>query len=384
MGDRASTPPAAHRSSPRGLALVILIAVAILIAATVGLYARAAAKTNHVALSQSAKPVSTVRAAAAQFRARRQYVGMSDSWNEAKVGPQYVAAYVGSVQYRPGAVVKTGEVLATLDCRFASASSREASARRRAIAERQGALAREARRVQAITVGGFASINELDKLRAGAASEHAEIESLQAALATKTIQVDDCILRAPFDGDVVARFVDPGAYVRPGDPVLAVADRSTIRIVADAPEDDFTIVAPGILVDVDIPAIHSRLRAPISRRTPATDHATRTVHFEIDLADPERAIPIGATAELTIPVGTPQQASKLPSQAATVHQHQASLFVVENDTVHKREVPIIGQRAGDIYLDPTKLRAGTRVVLDGRALLEDGDRVQAHAAESRP
>ena len=31
-----------------------------------------------------------------------------------------------------------------------------------------------------------------------------------------TLEVNDCVLRAPFDGEIAARSVDPGAFVRPG------------------------------------------------------------------------------------------------------------------------------------------------------------------------
>jgi RND family efflux transporter MFP subunit len=379
----AGNAPTGRRIYLPRLGIVLLVTVGVLVVAMVALYWRAASRTNHVALSQSAKPVTTSKAAAAKFQHAREYVGITEPWVEAKVGPQYIAAYVGTVLFRPGATVKRDEVLATLDCRFAAAASRETAAQARSISERQAASHHEAQRVQEIASGGFASVNEVEQLRARAASEHAETESVRASLVTKNIEVHDCVLRAPFAGDVLARFVDPGAYVRPGDPVLTVADRSTIRVTGDAPEDDFAAVEPGTPVEISIGALKVKLNAPITRRTPGTDHATRTVHFEVDINDAEHKIPVGATALLRVPVGKPEPATELPSGAATLSQEKATVYVVENGVAHKKEVPVIGYRTGAFYVAPSALPAGTEVVVNGRSLLNDGDRVNAKASDGQ-
>ena len=62
-------------------------------------------------------------ARAGSYQPSRVYVGTLEAWLTASIGPQLVSAYVDTVLVRPGAVVKRGEVLATLDCRDASAAS---------------------------------------------------------------------------------------------------------------------------------------------------------------------------------------------------------------------------------------------------------------------
>jgi multidrug efflux pump subunit AcrA (membrane-fusion protein) len=109
--------------------ITIGVGVLVLLLGVVGLYLRAVARTNHEALADSAKPVSVARAEAGSFRPVRTYVGTITAWNTARVGPQYVSAYVSTVLFRPGATVRRGEVLATLDCRNASAASREIAAK---------------------------------------------------------------------------------------------------------------------------------------------------------------------------------------------------------------------------------------------------------------
>ena len=355
---------------------VILFGVGMVLVAMIGMYLRASSRVNDVALASTPKPVSTLKAKATTFRPERTYVGTTKSWNAARVGPQYVSAYVGTVLVRPGAVVKRGEVLATLDCRNASAATREIAARAHAIEERQTAVQHEADRTKEMQEGGFASANELEQLNAKSAAEKAEAESMRASLVSRSLEVDDCILRAPFAGEVSERFVDPGAYVRPGQPVATVIDRTQVRIVADAPESDFSVVAPGTAVKMVVEATGAKLDAVVSRRAPAADDATRTVHFEIDVPNANHALPVGSTVRLAIDVGTPQPATEVPLRAATVRGEKATLFAVHGDVAKSEVYKVLGEAGGTLYVEP-KLKADTPIVIEGRALLDDGDKVAA-------
>jgi RND family efflux transporter MFP subunit len=266
--------------------------------------------------------------------------------------------------------------LATLDCRNASAASREMAARAASLEARQTAAEHESKRTDELTAGGFASANEIEQLSSRAASEKADVESLKASLVSRKIEVDDCILRAPFAGEVAERYVDPGAYLRPGEPVALVLDRNTVRITADAPETDFTVVAPGTPVEVVIEATGAKLDLHISRRAPNADAVTRTVHFEVDAPNAEHLLPVGATARVSMHVGEPRAAVRVPLRAATVRGEKASVFVVENGKAKRVTAQVEGELGGDLYLDPS-LAAGSKVVLEGRALLDDGDAVKA-------
>ena len=59
--------------------------------------------------------------------------GTVEPWISAKVGPQYVSAYVDTVLVRPGAVVKRGRVLATLNCQNPAAMTRAIAEQARAV-----------------------------------------------------------------------------------------------------------------------------------------------------------------------------------------------------------------------------------------------------------
>jgi membrane fusion protein, multidrug efflux system len=359
-------------------AVPISIGVSVLALLGVGgvMVVRAESKTNQVALGSSAKPVTVARAKGTTFRASRKYVGTLQPWVEAKVGPQFVSAYVDTVLVRPGAEVNKGDVLATLDCRNTSATSQAVAMQARALDEHQRALAHEADRVQGLLEGGYVSPNEAEQKSALSSSEQAQLLATRAKLLGTSLEVSDCVLKAPFTGEVATRTIDPGAFVRPGMSIVSVVDRTTIRVTAEAPEIDFDVVAPGTPVKIHAVASGQDLVATIARRAPSADGLTRTVHFELDVPDPDRTIPVGTTGELRIDVGSPIPATEIPLSAASVRGSKASVFVVEGNVAHARVFPVKGEISGTLFLDP-QLPAGALVATEGRALLSDGDPVVA-------
>jgi RND family efflux transporter MFP subunit len=359
-----------------------IVAGALVVAGVGGFfYWRARSQVNDVPLVSAPKAVAVVEARADTFRPQRRYVATVAPWVQAAVGPQFIAAYADTVLVRPGAIVKRGQVLATLDCRDATATEKAIAMQARAIDARQKALANESNRISSLLDGGFVAPNEAEQKAAGSESELAQLMATQAKLVGSSLAVSDCILRSPFDGEISDRMVDPGAFVRPGNPIVTVVDRSTVRVTAEVPEGDFSFVGQGTPVKVKMLATGQEASGAIARRSPAASDSTRTVHFEIDLRDPERPFPVGTTAEVTIDVGAPQPATVLPSVAAAIRGDKAIVFLVEGDKATKMVVPIQGEEAGTLYLDP-QLKPGSRIVTEGRSLLNDGDRVVAKLASA--
>jgi hypothetical protein len=112
----------------------------------------------------------------------------------------------------------------------------------------------------------------------------------------------------------------------------------------------------------------------VARLSPAANGSTRTVHFEVDLQDRNRTIPVGTTAELTIKIGKPEPAAVVPVIAASVRGQSATVFVADGTHARRLIVQVKGESLGSFYVDPS-LKPGTLVVTQGRSLLADGDAI---------
>lgn len=344
---------------------------------------RAESSVNKVALADEPKGVTVVEARAATYRATRRYVGTLEAWLSARMGPQLASGYVDTVLVRPGAVVKRGDVIATLDCRNASTANQAVAMQARALEQRQKASAREASRLNELLDGGYAAPNEVEQKQATAAANEASMQALLAQAAGKSLEVNDCVLRAPFDGEIAARLADPGSFVRPGASIVLLIDRSVVRLSGDVPESDFDAIAPKTPVKVKLLSTGQEVTGEIARRAPSADPATRTVHFEVDIPNKDRAIPVNTTAEIRVDVGEAVPATEIPLLSARIKGKTASVFVVESSVAKTMTLTVLGERGGSLFVKPD-LEPGTQVVTQGRSLLADKDKVAAKVDSPKP
>lgn len=381
MSDGSPTLPP-RRPSVWLRALLVLVTLAVLGA----LYGLQRAREQAAAappLAEQAKPVTVVPVRAGSYREGRTYLGTLQPWVSAQIGPQMTSGYVQSVLVRPGDVVQRGDVLATLDCRDAEAASRAVRLAAKALEAERAALAREAARYNALADDNFVSRNEADLKLARTEADRARALAEKARLLSTSLRVDDCILRAPVDGEVVERHGDPGTFIRPGDHLLVVMDRATIRVEAHAPEDDFAAVPPDTPVRVRLLSTGAVVHGRIARRSPAADEHTRTIHFEIDLDNTDRSLPVGTTARIELEVGDEVPVIEVPVAAASVRGGRATIYAVEDGRAVRKALRVVGERAGSLFLEP-ELMPDVAVVTQGRTLLRDGDLVAASEAPPEP
>lgn len=81
-----------------------------------------------------------------------------------------------------------------------------------------------------------------------------KIGEAKAAVEKVRADLGRCVVRAPFDGWVVRRWLDPGAMPLPGQPIVSVFDPSTLRVDANIEEKYLHDVRIGAPVDISIDA----------------------------------------------------------------------------------------------------------------------------------
>jgi membrane fusion protein (multidrug efflux system) len=81
-----------------------------------------------------------------------------------------------------------------------------------------------------------------------------KIEAAQAALETAQINLRRTLVKADLPGTVAQKNVDPGKYVQPGQPVLALVDLNRIWIVANFKETQIKKMRVGQPVDIAVDA----------------------------------------------------------------------------------------------------------------------------------
>lgn len=200
---------------------------------------------------------------------------------EATLGTRLMGS-VTEVLVHEGQRVRQGDVLARIDARDVNAKGMQAAAGL-AQAEAMYENARiQTSRLRALYADSAAPKAQLDDAESGLARAEAGVHAARGAAAEVDAVRSYAEIRAPFDGVIVKRYVDPGAFVAPGAPMIGIEDASRIRLsVTVAPSDARGIVSGTRLV-ARIEA--QPARAIVEGVVPAAGNALYTINALIDNA----------------------------------------------------------------------------------------------------
>jgi RND family efflux transporter MFP subunit len=207
---------------------------------------------------------------------------------------------VTAVPVHEGDRVRAGQVLARIDARDVTARQSQAQA---GVAEAEAVhrdAVTQARRFQALYADSAATRAQLDAAETGLARAEAGVRTAHAAASEVDVMRGYAELRAPFAGIISQRFVDPGAFVAPGTPVVAVVDGSRLRISVTVAPDAARALAPGARLDGTIE--DQPVEAVVEGVAPTPTGALYTVNAIV--ANPRGGHPAGGAATLRIPRGT--------------------------------------------------------------------------------
>ena len=129
-----------------------------------------------------------------------------------------------------------------------------------------------------------------DKAAADIKAAEAKVDVRKAEADGSETMLGYAKIRAPFDGIVIARRVDTGAFVQPtaakGDWLFTVARVDPVRIVINVPEADAGLInIEKADVKISVPALSDPVligRIKITRTSGAMEPGARTMRMEID------------------------------------------------------------------------------------------------------
>jgi RND family efflux transporter MFP subunit len=270
-----------------------------------------------------------------------------------------VTARVLAVRVQAGSSVRRGEVLATLDARDLTARRQQAEAALAAATAQARQAAADLDRARQLFAKEALTRQDLDAAEARAAAARAHAAQARDAVAEARVRLGETEVRAPFDGVVVARHVDPGDTAGPGAPVASLQDPSTLRLEADVSEQCAAPLAIGAELAVRLGAPPIELWARLEELAPVADPTTRTRHVKAVLP-PDAALRPGAFASLRLSCGShtavvvPAAAVHRAGQLETVRAVVDGMPLVRSVRTGKAvgaDVEILsGLRAGDVVV----------------------------------
>jgi RND family efflux transporter MFP subunit len=313
------------------------------------------------------------------------------------------SGFVKSIKVDRGSRVKKGEHIAELEAPELVARRAQANAAYESIESQLAAAQAKSSADQATfqhmtaaaKVPGAVAANDLNIAQKTAQSDEANVEALrktadaaQESLRAVTQLESYLSITAPFDGQVTARYVHPGALVGPpgggaATPIVRIETLTRHRLVVPVPENDVAGVPEGTKVDFTVPSFPGRiLHAPIARIAHEVDIKTRTMSVELDVTDPHAELVPGTFCEVEWPVRRTYATLFVPVSAVASNLERTFVVRVRNHRTEWVDVKT-GVTAGSLIEVFGDLREGDEIATRGTDQLRSGAEVSPHLADAK-
>jgi membrane fusion protein (multidrug efflux system) len=228
-------------------------------------------------------------------------------------------------------------------------------------------------RTRDLLAAGAVDPQTVDDLHARAAQSRALVTAQRASVEAAEHDHRRAAVPAPFAGTFMDRRVDSGDYVRPGDPLGRLANLGTLRLTFWLPEADASSVLAGEEVRFTVNALgpDRAFAGSIYYVSPAVDPGTRTVAVKARVANPERILRPGMSAEVRVATSTPEWVVVVPEVAVRTEGGSSYLFRVSGGSAARVPVetgvrPVPGRIvvAGDVEPGDSVVTAGFQKLAD--------------------
>lgn len=286
-----------------------------------------------------------------------------------------VAGRITRILAELGQQVQQGQTMAEVfSPELAEAHTRYASAR-----AELGAHERELQRTEQLVGIGAASKQELERIHAQHTSIIAAVQSARSKLellgvppsaldAPGNAVAASATVPAPMTGIVTERLANVGLNVDPSTRLFSVTDLSTVWVVADLYERDFSRVRVGTPTTVTTTAYPDlALFGRVSYIDPQVSPETRTAKLRVEVPNSRHALRLGMYADVQVAGATSAPVPVVPRRAVQNLGNRQVVYLAgasQPRQYTEREVRL-GTVSGDVVEILSGVQPGDLVVTEG-------------------
>lgn len=282
-----------------------------------------------------------------------------------------------------GDVVKKGDVLAVVDSSELGAAKSDLlqalemvrlwetnAARERNLVEKGIGTEREALESQTRAAESRIAVNRSRQRLRNFGLSLEQIEAVEKKADTSSLLQ----LVAPFDGTVVERAAVMGEMVEPSEPLLALADTSTMWAIVDFSEGDLAVIRTGQEAVVTVDGLAGKsFTGQLTWISTQVDQKTRTLKARVELDNRDGLLRANMFGRARVSAGDNRQAITVPKDAVQ-WEGCCNIAFVRTDAAGTTFRParlVLGYDAGDRYEVLSGLKPDDTVVTKGSFILKN-------------
>ncbi len=273
---------------------------------------------------------------------------------------------------REGDRVRAGQVLARIEPTEYSERLRQTQQQADAARAQVDIAQRQYDNNAALVNQGFISRTALDNSLASLEAARANHRAAQAGVEVVRKSLADTVLRAPIDGQIAQRLVQPGERVATEARIVEIVDASELELEAALSPADSVAVRVGQSAHLDIEGVTQPVAARVVRINPSAQPGSRSVLVYLSVA-PQPGLRQGLFAQGQLATGE-QQALAVPLSAVRTDKPAPYVQVVAGERIAHRPVRlgVRGRVDGEPWVQVEGVDAGATVLRGSAGVLREG------------
>jgi multidrug efflux system membrane fusion protein len=295
------------------------------------------------------------------------------------------------VRFVEGQHVKKGDALAQIEPRPFQAALDQAKAKRSQDIATLGAAQKDLERSKTLVVQSVATQQLVDQQQARVDQLRASIEADEAAIESAQTQLDFTTIRAPSDGRMGVRLVDPGNLMHASDA------RPIANLVLTQPSAVLFTLPAQVLDDlreamtrgpVEVAAYDQNNRRLLSTGKlllidNAIDQATATIRLKAMFDNTDERLWPGEFVNARVSLEIRRNVIAVPTTVVQRGPQGLFAWIVNADNIAEPRRIELGPASGNLTVINSGLAEGDRVVTDGQYKLQANARVTIIATVAR-
>jgi RND family efflux transporter MFP subunit len=326
-----------------------------------------------------------------------EFTGRCDAVEEVQVRAR-VTGFVTSVEFKDGAIVKTGDLLYQIDPRQYEAVAEQAKGQLDDGNAKIDLAQRELARAESLVKTDAVAENILDQRRQALAAAQASTLEAEGALKRSQLDVEFTKVRAPLDGRISRHLVSVGNLVQGSesgatlltsivslDPIYVYFDmdesiylkNNKLWFEGKRPSSRDTPNPAQITLSGEAKPSHQGKMDFLDNRL---DVSTGTLRGRAVVDNHDLSILPGQFARVRVLGSAPYEALLLPDNAIATDQSRKIVFVVKDDDTVEAKPVTLGALDDGLRIIKEGLKPDDRVIVDGLQRARIGAKVSPHPA----
>ncbi|WP_161974627.1 efflux RND transporter periplasmic adaptor subunit [Piscinibacter terrae] len=329
--------------------------------------------------------VSTVVAQKRDFDVQLEATGTVAALNSVDVKPQ-VSSTVTAVHFKEGQFIKAGQLLFTLDSRSDETNVAKAQAQLQKDLASLADAQRQLVRSKELLAQNFVSQTAVDTNQTLADAQKAAVEADRAALKAAQVGLSYNRIVATGAGRAGVVNVFPGTLVQPSSAtaMVTITQLDPIAVSFNLPQRNLQDALQSMRsgagsVTAVLPEGRGTITGKLSFVDNSVDAGSGTVKVKAQFDNKDEKLWPGAFVVVKLAVQTIKDAIVVPQASIVQGARGRVVFVVDQGKVAMRPVEVVYAAGTDAVI--TGVRAGERVVVDGRQNVRPGASVIERPAD---